>query len=134
MLGADPDAPATRRWAAEVHMRGTSRSAGASVRHAGEMDIELLWRDALEVAAAKLAGWSEARPEACEGSGGTLNLRRIPTFLYDLGRDVLDAAARDSDRVTRRYPPLNAGITSRANQRSWSSNSLGDRPSAQWIM
>src|SRR5690348_12672548 len=31
-------------------------------------------------------------------------------------------------------PEANAGITSRANQRSCSSNSRGDRPSAQWIM
>ena len=30
-----------------------------------------------------------------------------------------------------RGQPEKAGITSRANQRSWSSNSPGDRPSAQ---
>ena len=48
--------------------------------------------------------------------------------------DVLDARGSQFRSCDRDYPPLNAGITSRANQRSCSSNSPGDRPSAQWIM
>src|SRR5262249_56636927 len=45
--------------------------------------------------------------------------------------EVLDSGRRGRAPA---YARLSAGITSLANQMSCSLNSLGDRPSAQWIM
>jgi hypothetical protein len=43
-------------------------------------------------------------------------------------------AGSPAQRSSLDYRPVNAGITSRANQRNCSSNSAGDSPSAQWTM
>jgi Domain of unknown function DUF29 len=132
LLAADPDAPATQGWIAEVTARNVTLRRRISPSIRTRLDMESLWRDSLEVAAAKLAGWNE------DQAAGVARLRGTPcpftaTDIPSAGLDVLNAAAafRSCDH---HYPPLNAGITSRANQRSWSSNSAGDRPSAQWIM
>ena len=88
------------------------------------------WRDAMEVAAAKLAAWDEGKVAAVTGLGGTSRPFAAQGFPFS------SIEARPQWRMSGRslYVPLNAGITSRANQRSCSSNSCGDKPSAQWIM
>ena len=59
LLSADPDAPAARGWIAEVTAWNVTLRRRISPSMRSRLDIESLWRDALEVAAAKLAGWNE---------------------------------------------------------------------------
>ena len=93
LLAADPDAPATRGWIAEVTAWNVTLRRRISPSMRSRLDMESLWRDALEVAAAKLAGRNEDKAE------GMARLRGTPcpfaaTDFPSAGLKVLDAAAR----------------------------------------
>jgi hypothetical protein len=93
LLAADPDAPATRGWIAEVTAWNVTLRRRISPSMRSRLEMEGLWRDALEVAVAKLAGGNEDK------AAGAARLRGTPcpftaTDFPSAGLDVLDAAAR----------------------------------------
>ena len=132
LLAADPDAPATRGWIAEITAWNLTLRRRITPSMQARLDVPSLWRDSLEVAAAKLAGWDEDKAAA------VTRLREAPAPLpRPTSRPPhLMSPARPPASGSRKsaYRDPNAGITSRANHWSCSSNSLGDRPSAQWII
>ena len=93
LLAADPDAPATRGSIAEVTAWNVSLRRRISPSMRSRLDTESLWRDALEVASAKLAGWNDGK------AAGVARLRGTPcpfaaADLPSAQLDVLGAAAR----------------------------------------
>jgi hypothetical protein len=92
------------------------------------LDMASLWHDPLDVAAAKLAGWDENRAAA------VIRLCEAPSLYARPPRLMSPVRPPASGSRKPAYRDPNAGITSRANHRRRSSNSPGDRPSAQWIM
>ncbi len=93
LLAADPDAPATRGWIAEVTAWNITLRRRISPSMRTRLDMGSLWRDSLEVAAAKLASWNEDK------AAGVARLRGTPcpytaADFPSAGLDVLDAAAR----------------------------------------
>ncbi len=77
LLAADPDAPATRGWIAEITAWNlTLRRRISSIDASPAWTCRRLWCDSLEVAAAKLAGWDEDKAAA------VTRLREAPLPLY----------------------------------------------------
>jgi hypothetical protein len=71
LLWADPDAPAARGWVAEITAWNLALRRRMSPSMQSRLAMASLWRDALEVAAAKLAAWDEGKATAVTGLDGT---------------------------------------------------------------
>jgi hypothetical protein len=93
LLAIDPDAPAKRGWIAEITAWNLTLRRRISPSMRLRLDMESLWRDALEVAAARLAAWDDAKATAATG----LNVTPCPFAPAEFpfaGLAVPDAAAR----------------------------------------
>jgi hypothetical protein len=93
LLAADPDAPATRGWIAEITAWNLTLRRRITPSMQARLDVPSLWRDSLEVAAAKLAGWDEDKAAA------VTRLREAPcpftaSDFPSAALDVASAAAR----------------------------------------
>jgi hypothetical protein len=71
LLATDPDAPAKRGWIAEVTAWNLTLRRRISPSMRLRLDMESLWRDALEVAAARLAAWDDDKATAVTRLNGT---------------------------------------------------------------
>ncbi len=83
LLAADPDAPATRGWIAEIVAWNVALRRRISPSMRARLDIDILWRDALRIAEAKLASWDQGKAGAITGLHGT----PCPFAASDFGTD-----------------------------------------------
>ena len=93
LLWADPDAPATRGWIAEIAAWDGALGRRISPSMRSRLEIDLLWRQARKLAALKLAVWDEAKSTAVSALPNTscpLTAQDFP--LVD--KDVHDMIAR----------------------------------------
>ena len=93
LLSADADAPAARGWIAEVTARNVTLRRRISPSMRPRLDMESLWRDSLEVAAAKLAGSNEDKAAGVARLRGTSCPFTVTDF-PSAELEVRDAAAR----------------------------------------
>jgi Domain of unknown function DUF29 len=93
LLATDPDAPARRGWIAEITAWNLTLRRRISPSMRLRLDMGSLWRDAVEVAAARLAAWDDDKAAAATRLSGApcpITSAEIPFA----GLAVLDAAAR----------------------------------------
>jgi Domain of unknown function DUF29 len=93
LLAADPDAPAARGWMAEITAWNVTLRRRITPSMRNRLDMDALWRDAVRVAAAKLATWDQSKAATATGLRG----KPCPFASTDLvaaDLEGLDAAAR----------------------------------------
>jgi Domain of unknown function DUF29 len=93
LLATDPDAPAKRGWIAEITAWNLTLRRRISPSMRLRLDIDSLWRDAVEVAAARLAAWDDDKAAAATRLIGASCPFTSAEFPF-AGLAVLDAAAR----------------------------------------
>ncbi|HEY2618248.1 MAG TPA: DUF29 domain-containing protein [Acetobacteraceae bacterium] len=93
LLRADPDAPAVRGWIAEVTAWNLTLARRITPSMRSRLDMDSLWRDAVEVAAARLAVWDQAKSVAVAGRRGTASPFTAADFPV-AAIEIVNAAAR----------------------------------------
>ncbi len=93
LLWADPDAPAFRGWIAEVTAWNLALGRRITPSMRSRLDMDSLWRDAVEVAAARLAVWDQAKSATVTGLHETASPFAAADFPIPAS-DILNAAAR----------------------------------------
>ena len=89
LLGADPVAQAVRGWMTEITAWNVTLRRRISPSMRARLDMELAWRNGLELAAAKLAEWDESKAAAVSGLGD----KPCPFTASDFASDSLDIPA-----------------------------------------
>ncbi len=93
LLRADPDAPAVRGWIAEVTAWNLTFARRITPSMRSRLAMDSLWRDAVAVAAARLAVWDQAK----SATVARLHETTSPFAAADFpvaAIDIVDAAAR----------------------------------------
>jgi hypothetical protein len=93
LLWADPDAAAVRGWIAEITAWNLTLGRRITPSMRSRLDADSLWRDAVEVAAAKLAVWDQAKSATVAGlheSASPFSAADFPIAAID----ILNAATR----------------------------------------
>jgi len=71
LLAADPDAQAVRGWRVEITAWNVTLRRRISPSMRARLDMASVWRNALELAAAKLAVWDESKAASVSRLGDT---------------------------------------------------------------
>jgi hypothetical protein len=103
LLAADPEAPATRGWIAEITAWNLALRRRISPSMRGRLDMQALWSGAVEVASAKLAVWNEAAAAAAASLTGVACPFTPDYFPVDK-LDTLTAASLVSERLAEITP------------------------------
>jgi len=93
LLAADPDAQAVRGWMVEITAWDVTLRRRISPSMRARLDMASVWRNGLELAAAKLAVWDESKAAAVSDLGGASCPFTAAEFASDT-RDVAAATAR----------------------------------------
>jgi len=83
LLAADPDAPATRGWIAEIVAWNVTLCRRITPSMRGRLGIDTLWRDALRIAEARVASWDQGKAATVARLHGTT----CPFGASDFGSD-----------------------------------------------
>jgi hypothetical protein len=94
LLWADPDAPATRGWIAEITAWNVALQRRISPSMRSRLEMESLWRGAVEIASTRLAVWDEAKASLVQSALDGMQCPFAPGDFPFPKSGVTDAVAR----------------------------------------